>query len=170
MAEEITLRHELWDECRPWTDGLTRLWDTTQEELLQQSGALPDDSRRWEAKYINLTPLEEIAHKHLRVARQGVEPRSPISPQSWLALAQELDERGISLDEELSGLAGQVLGRVRKKGQPIETWQAALHLQMQTTLEDGKRYSLKHLVMKVIHNAAKTASYHVEKAWPREGS
>ena len=103
MLEEIVLRKKLWDACKPWTDGLTRLWDAAQEELEEEYRALSEDSRRAELEYVNVTPFEEIVHKQLKAERHSKVPRSRVSPESWLALARELDKRKCSLDKELRG-------------------------------------------------------------------
>jgi hypothetical protein len=166
LQEEFELRSALWDDCRPLTEGLTRLWDATQEELMQQFHMLPEESRRIERTFVNLTSFQEIVHKHLRTERRGANPRSRITLSSWSALARELDQNNIELEAELSPLGKKLLCSLRKKGKRINTWQEALNPKLRTVLDNGKMCVLPALVMKTLHNAEKTASYHIQKIWP----
>jgi hypothetical protein len=166
LQEEFELRSALWDDCRPLTEGLTRLWDATQEELMQQFHMLREESRRIERTFVNLTSFQQIVYRHLRIERRGAKPRSRITPSSWSALALELDQNNIALEAELSPLGKKLLSSLRKKGKRINTWQEALNPALRTVLDNGKMCVLPALVMQTLHNAEKTASYHIQKIWP----
>src|SRR5207244_2997977 len=65
LIETINVRRQLWDECRPWTEGLATLFDVSQEELFLQDRLLPQDGRRAEANFMSLTDLEKTACQYI---------------------------------------------------------------------------------------------------------
>jgi hypothetical protein len=168
LLDAIKKRQELWDKCCPWTEGLARLFDAAQEELLFQYGELGDDGRRAESQILHLSSFQRIAYKHLHVLKSGELSSRNLGEARWLALLSELDEAELDPDCELQGKAKSVLIAVRRKGKPIEKWEQCYHSNVRVSLEDGKLYTLKREVMHAIHNAAKTAEYQLRKVWRQE--
>ena len=78
---------------------------------------------------------------------------------------RELDHNGVRLDEELSRQALEVLRSVRKKGAAVTTWEEGYLSKATTSLEDGEVYTLKRMVMRAVHNAAKNAAPQFERIW-----
>jgi hypothetical protein len=70
---------------------------------------------------------------------------------------RQLDETGVNLDAELSGLPQQVIAVLRRKGKKLSTWQEACQPNLRVITEDGKYHSLRSLVKKAVHNAARSA-------------
>lgn len=165
FLENIKHRQELWDDCYPWTEGLAMLFDAVQQELLRQIRALGGDGRRAESRFLQLSPFQRIAYKHLCGLKSDKVPSRNLGEVRWSLLLDELDDSGLLLDQELNGRPRSVLMALRKKGKAIETWRQCYHSQATATLENGKRYRLKREVTHAIHNAAKVAAYHLAKVW-----
>jgi hypothetical protein len=165
LMDSIELRQELWDKCRPWTEGLAALFDASQEELFCQSGALSEDGRRAELKLVSLSDFERIAYKHLLDMRQGKVNSRNLGEDAWLVLLRELDKQKVDLEAELRGKAKRVLAAVRRKGHKIESWERCYDANLRASLDDRKMYGLRRQITHSIHNAAKKAAYQLAKIW-----
>jgi hypothetical protein len=165
LMETIKLRQELWDVCRPWTEGLARMFDAAQEEVLCQNATLPTDGRQAAARFVSLSEFERVSYMHLVDMRQrNINSRS--SEQSvWGVLFRELDKRQVPLDRVLLGKAKQVLDAARRKGHRVHTWEECYTSKVSVSLNDGKTYSLRREVTHALHNAAKKATYQLSKVW-----
>jgi hypothetical protein len=164
LIDTIKLRQDMWEECRPWTEGLATLFDVSQEELFLQSDALTQDGRRAEATFSSLSELEKIAYRYLAEIGRQNSGRS-LGDGLWKMLLCELDEKDVLLDLELKGKAKQVLNAVRKRGHQIHTWNQCYDFKLRASLEDGRIYSLRREVTHALHNAAKKAAYQLSKIW-----
>jgi hypothetical protein len=169
FPDAVRRRQALWDDGYPWTEGLAQMFDATQEELFSQLEALGGDARRAEARFIRLSSLQKIAHKHLVSIQSGDIADQTTGSNRWLSLLRELDAEGISLDHELQGKAREVLVTLRRKGSKIATWEECYNSKATVTLDDGKRYRLRREVTRLIHNAVKKAVYHLGKIWRQKG-
>jgi hypothetical protein len=165
MVDIINLRRKLWEKCYPFTEGLSRLFDATQEELFCQSEGLSEDGRRAEAEFASLTPFQKIAHNHLiDIRRKGVSSRN-LGRDAWLELLRELDAHKVTLENELHGKARHVLEEARRNSYEIRLWEHCYDPKVRVSLDDGKIYSLRREVTHAIHNVAKKAQYHLGKVW-----
>jgi len=164
MTDTIKLREELWDLCRPWTEGLATLFDATQEEIFSQDAALPRDGRQAAERFVSLSEFERISYTHLVDMRRNGASRS-FGKTIWVALFRELDKRKVALDDALLGKAKLVLATARQKGYPLQTWEECCTSAVFVSLVDGKRYSLRREMTHALHNAAKKASHHLGKVW-----
>ncbi|MDQ1453383.1 MAG: hypothetical protein QOK38_3249 [Acidobacteriaceae bacterium] len=162
--QTINERLQLWDDCRPWTEGLAVLFDAVQEELFFQHNALGDDGRRAESKFVQLSALQRIVHKHLRDMVSGSTSRK-LEEVQWMALFRQLDEAQIPLTNALSGRAREVLMALKKKGITINTWVECYTTKATVILDDGARYSLRREVTHAMQNAADAASLQFSKIW-----
>jgi len=165
FTDAIQRRQSLWDNGYPWTEGLARIFDAAQEELLSQLAALGEDGQRAEARFVQLSPLQKLAHKHLVSVRSGDVADRTTGSNRWLPFLRELDVAGISIDRELQGKAREVLMALRRKGSKIATWEECYDTEASVILDNGKRYRLRREVTHAIHNAAKLAAYHLGKIW-----
>ncbi len=146
---------ERWDRCSTWTEPLGWMFDAVQEELMAQRDALPAEGRHAEILFPHLPPFDQIVHKHfvsLRPARQG---SVGLGKEGWLALTRDLDENGVKLDYMLTQTAQQVLASIRKKRIKIASWETAYLSPASTSLEDGKRRSIRRELTLFVHNEAK---------------
>jgi hypothetical protein len=159
-SAELEMRRELWDRCRPWTEGLTKLFDAVQGEVEQQYEQLPPDARRARREYENISIFRRLSYIHLLDMRNGATTKRPprFCETDWISLMRDLDEHGVSLDQEASGQCGRLIEVLRKKGKTISTWQEAFQPNLRATLEDGKSRLLKPLLTKLIQNAARSAA------------
>jgi hypothetical protein len=162
ISEDIALRQELWDKCRPWTDSLATMFDVSQEEILFQLAELPEDARRAEAIFLTLTELEKIAYKHLIIVGGQRTARS-LGETAWKNLFRELDGEKLSLDSELTGRSKEVLSASRKRKAPIATWSQCYDADSFVSIGLGRTSTLKREVMHFLHNAAKKAAYQISK-------
>lgn len=165
LARTIVLRQRLWDKGFPWTEGIARLFDCAQEEIMYQHALLTEEARLAEGIFVKLSELEQIAHRHLVTLKPNRSGARNFSRDHWLALLRELDQSEVLLDDALEGKAKEVLVEVRRKGPEISSWEACYESKARVSLEDGKIYGLKREVTHAIHNAAKTASYQLGKVW-----
>jgi hypothetical protein len=163
LMESIKLRQELWVICKPWTEGLATLFDAAQEELFAQKAALTRDGRQSQARFLSLSDFERIAYTHLVDIRERNVNSRGFGHKDWLSLFRELDKRRVALDGELSGKAGQVLDKVRRKGHQVKNWEECYATRVSISLIDGKTYSLRRELTHAVHNAAKRAAYQLEK-------
>jgi hypothetical protein len=164
ILQEIERRHQLWDSV-PWTEGLTILFDAVQAEIVAQANALPEDGRRAELEYVNLSEFQKIAYTHLRQMRQSMINQRSFSDDQWLKVARDLDQRQVRLDDALSGRSKQVLIALRKR-HTLDTWEACLTCTGRTSLETSNgTFGLRREVRRAIHNAASSASSRLEKVW-----
>jgi hypothetical protein len=168
LPERIKERQELWDKCCPWTEGLARLFDATQEELLFQFGELGDDGRRAEKSISRLTTFQRIAYMHMRFRSGTGKSKRNLGDDGWLTLLRALDEAQLRPSEELSGRPRDLLATAGKKGHAIDKWEPFYHSKTRVTLDDGKIYSIKREVMHAIHNACKSAEDQLKKVWSSE--
>lgn len=165
MLESIKMRQKLWEKCYPFTEGLSRLFDASQEELFCQNEGLQEAGRRAEAEFASLTTFQKIAHNHLIDIRQkGVSSRN-LGRGAWLELLRELDYHKVPLENELHGRARQVLEEARRNSREIRLWEHCYDPNVRVSLDDGNMYSLRREVTHAIHNAAKKAHYHLGKVW-----
>ena len=160
----VKARQLLWDQCCPWTEGLSRLFDSTQEELNFQYSLLAEDAKRMESAFVKLSPFEKIAHEYLVDMRKGIATRN-LTESEWLKVLDALDKNGISLEAELMESPRQVLEAVRRRGQPIASWKDCYGYTARLFMDDGRNRSLRREVTHAIHNAAKKASYKLAKVW-----
>jgi hypothetical protein len=165
LIETIRLRRELWEKCRPWTEGLGTLFDATQEELFFQSAALPEDGRRAESRFMSLSEFERIVFAHLVDMRQGCTNSRSFGHQAWMALLSDLDKKKIFLDDELRGQSKQVLDEIRRNRHEVVTWTQAYDGKLSCSLEDGRTYTLRREVTHALQNVAKKATYKLAKVW-----
>jgi hypothetical protein len=163
-ANMLQQRLRIWDGSRPWTEGLSRLFDATQEEIIYQHALLSEERRFSETlDFKLLPPLESICHKHLIQLRDGSVNSRNLSSDQWLKLLGDLDRGGLSPDKELGGKAREVLTAVRRKGHKVSTWVQCYESKARVSLEDGKSYALRREVTHALHNAAKRAKYCFDK-------
>jgi hypothetical protein len=160
-------RQELWDECRPWTEGMAMLFDAAQEELFFQFNELGSAGRQAELELAKLTPFQTIAYSHMNFSKGKKTPSGGIGDDGWLALLRDLDKAQLNLKEELSGKAKLVLAAARKKGHLIDKWEVIYRSKVRVSLDDGKQYALKREVMHAIHNACRAAEDRLAKIWPK---
>jgi hypothetical protein len=165
LLHSIKKRQELWDNCYPWTEGLARLFDAAQEELLFQFDELGEDARRADRLMSQLSPFQRIAYQHLCVLKSGEVASRNLGDERWLALLGELDDARVDLDRELQGNARRILVALRKKGHSIVKWKDCYRSKTRVSLENGKLYTLKREVTHAIHNASKAAEYQLSKVW-----
>ncbi len=162
ITEDIKLRHELWDKCRPWTDGLATMFDVSRQELIFQVESLPEDGQRAESVFLSLTELESMAYQHIvgigrhRTARK-------LSEEAWKNLFRELDDKNISPKSALTGRAKEIWGLIRKKGHEVDTWSQCYDRKLRVSLDSGKTYALRREVTHFLHNAAKNAKSQLAK-------
>ena len=67
----MDLREQIWHLCAPWSDGLSNLFGSVQEELLSQWRALPPDSLAYEVT----TKGRPLSLKRIVVKRSGPKPK-----------------------------------------------------------------------------------------------
>src|ERR1700730_4400174 len=108
----VTKRQALWENCNPWTTGLSQLFDSTQEELLFQQSSLTEDAKRVESAFLKLSPFERIAHEHLVDMRRGTATNRNLRESDWMAVLDALGRSGIAMEAELSGVSKRILGAV----------------------------------------------------------
>jgi hypothetical protein len=161
--EHINERQELWDVCRPWTEGLARLYDAIRGELNFQGQCLSEDARRADLKFTELSSFQKIAYMHLAKARQGRQSRN-FGDACWTALLQDLDQEGVPLTA-LDGTAQKVRVALLERGHRLHTWIHCYSYRAAVTLEDGKPYNLRKEVTKSIQNAAKAAEGRIGRIW-----
>jgi hypothetical protein len=142
LMDAIQRRQALWDSGYAWTEGLARMFDAAQEELLSQLAGLGEDGRRAEARFLQLSPLQKLAHKHVVSVRSGDVADPSKASNRWLAFLRDLDAAGISIDRELQGNAREVLMALRRKGSKIATWEECYDTKASVILDNGKRYRL----------------------------
>ncbi len=163
--DAVRLREAAWDAALPWMEGLSRLFDATQEELLYQMDSLGSDARMAEALYVQLPLFQRIAHKHLAaVNRHGADTARP-GKEVWTALLHELNASGLCPDQALEGTARAVLMALRRKQKPVRTWAECYASSGVVTLEDGKARTLRREMMHAAHNAAKKVEYQLRNTW-----
>ena len=165
LLDTIKMRQTLWEKNYPWTEGLARLFDATQEELLYQNEVLSRDGRRAEAQFVSLSAFEKIAHKHLIDIRQKDVRSRNLGHGAWLELLRGLDAQKIPLDGQLRNKAKNVLDEVRRNGHKVHLWEDCYSAKLRASLDDGKIYNLRREVTHAIHNAAKKAQYQLSKIW-----
>ena len=168
LENAIQSRQQLWIQFRPWTDGLARLFDAVQEELLFQHDALGEDGKRAEAALVRLSPFEKIVHRYLLELRSANVKRSRLGDGQWLPLLRELDGNEIALNAHLPDKPLKVARSMRQKGIALNTWEEAYISKGRTLLEDDKIHSILRAVTHAIHNAAKNASIRLERVWAKE--
>src|SRR5262249_12070846 len=155
LLDTIKMRQTLWEKNYPWTEGLARLFDATQEELLYQNEVLSRDGRRAEAQFVSLSAFEKIAHKHLIDIRQKDVRSRNLGHGAWLELLRGLDAQKIPLDGQLRNKAKNVLDEVRRNGHKVHLWEDCYSAKLRASLDDGKIYNLRREVTHAIHNAAR---------------
>jgi hypothetical protein len=168
LPDAIDRRLRLWDGYHPWTEGLARMFDAAQGEILSQYDALGSDARRAEADFLNLSRLHQIAYKHLMTLRSGAVAKETMARDRWLPLLRELDSTAILLDRELQGNARETLMHLRKKGVQIRTWEECYASTAMVVIGNQKARTLRREVTHFIHNAAKKAAYQLGKIWNHE--
>jgi len=168
IFEAAERRVASWDAAQPWTEGLARLFDSAQEEIIQQYEALGADGRQAEARLGDLSQFHRIAYKHLMSLSSGEIAHGIASEDRWPTLLRELDEAGIKPDQELRGIAKDVLTAMRRKGVAIVTWKDCYSSTSKATLEDGKNRTLRRETTHAIQNAAAKAASQLAKIWSRE--
>lgn len=161
----IERRLAFWNNCKPWTEGLARLFDAAQEELFYQSDAFGIDARREGAGFLKISKFEEIAYKHLEPLRDGEIATAGATKDRWLPLLAELDEKGIVPEHSLEGIARKCWVAVRQKGVAVATWKECYASTARIMLEDGKNRTLRREVTLAIHNAARNAANQLSKIW-----
>ena len=163
--ESIRERQEMWDRCYPWTEGLAMLFDAAKGEIVFQFNALGDDGRQAESEFLQLSDFQRIAYKHLRAMRSINDGPRKLSALEWGALFRDLDDSGLRLDNELLGTARNVLMAVRQKGVRVDKWVQCFDSPARVVIGSGSPRTLKREVMHAVHNAAKVATYQLEKVW-----
>jgi hypothetical protein len=167
FPKAIERRISAWHANEPWTEGLARLFDAAQEEVLFQYEELQNEGRLAESELVNLTALQRIAHRHL-IAEGPKDPSiAPTAREKWNLLLGHLDEAGVVLDQELKGNAKNTLVALRQKGRSISTWSDCYSSRSRVQLNDGKPHTLRREVMRFLHNAGKQAEYQLAKVWSR---
>jgi hypothetical protein len=169
FVQIVEKRQTLWENCNPWTVGLSQLFDSTQEELNFQWSSLAEDGKRVESAFIKLSPFEIIAHQHLVDMRRGTAASRNLGESDWLAVLDALDRSGIAIEAELTNAPKKVLGAVRRKGHQVTTWKQCYQSKRRVIMDNGKTYSLRREVMHAVHNAAKKAAYQLAKIWNLKG-
>jgi hypothetical protein len=91
FEDAVRRRQALWDKGYPWSEGLAKMFDAAQEELFFQLNVIGEDARRAEARFIKLSPLQQVAHKHLVSVRSGDVVDQNTGSDRWLPLLRELD-------------------------------------------------------------------------------
>jgi hypothetical protein len=71
VPDWIPIRKNLWDLCRPWTEGLTALFGCVQDEVFSHWMALSPDGLAWEAKCKN----ERTNYRSVAVPKQAKDIR-----------------------------------------------------------------------------------------------
>jgi hypothetical protein len=66
ITDWIPIRKKLWSICRPWTEGLTTLFECVQDELFSQWAALPSDGKAWDLKWKS----EQLEYESVAVPEQ----------------------------------------------------------------------------------------------------
>jgi hypothetical protein len=165
FVEHIEMRQELWDSSCPWTEGLARLFDVSQEELFFQARGLTEDGQRAELAFTKLSSFQRIAYRHVKNLRRGKAQSRNFGRDGWLAVLRELDQEKVCLDAQLDDKAKKVRNILLKKGHKIDSWEQCYNQRATASLEDGKVYSLKREVTHSIHNAAKAAAAQLGKVW-----
>jgi hypothetical protein len=161
----VHLRQKVWDRCAAWTEGLSKMFDAVQGEILYQRELLPEDFRRAEAIYVKLSLFQRIVHKHFVNFRTGGNGSRNLGAEGWMPLLRELDQEQIPLDTALTGNARKALMAVRRKGRLIDSWVQCYESNTSIFLEDAKSHTLKREVTHAIHNAAKRADNQLRKVW-----
>lgn len=164
LVEHIKERQKLWDVCRPWTEGLARLFDVTQEELEFQYDELPEEGRREASKFVDLSPLERIVYRHLRELHGATKSRR-YGDDCWIALTQELDRENIPLDE-LDPTARNLRLSLQRKHHQIDGWEQCLNDKAIASLEDGPAIKMKRATTHFLCNVLGAAEKKLGKRPP----
>ena len=154
LPQMLQDRKLLWAKSQPWVEGLSRLFDSMQEELSFQLEQLGLEGTRADAALAELSPFEKIAFKCLSEPRSPQRGRSRHGHELLLALVRELDQKSIGLYAELTDLAVQQLRSLRKKGHVLTNWEQAYLSQARTSLENAKTYSILRTVTHAIRNVS----------------
>ena len=165
FPEIVKKRQLLWEECSPWTKGLSQLFDCAQAELEFQYSLLTEDAKRVESAFVKLSAFEKIAHEYLIDMRQSTATSRNLAESDWLKIMDALDKNGIAIETELTDSPRQILEAVRRRGHQITTWRECYQFRSRVSMDDGKSHSLRREVTHAIHNAAKRASYRLAKVW-----
>jgi hypothetical protein len=165
FPEIVKKRQLIWEECIPWTKGLSQLFDCAQAELEFQYSLLAEDAKRVESAFVKLSTFEKIAHEYLINMRQSTASSRNLVESDWLKIMDALDKNGISVEAELTDSPRKVLVAVRLRGHQITTWRECYQFRSRLSMDDGKSHSLRRAVTHAIHNAAKRASYQLAKVW-----
>jgi len=165
LLEVIERRQRTWDDARPWSEGLATLYEVTLQEVMDQFYALGEDAREAERQFVHLSVFQRIAYTHLVSFAHGDIVAEANAKDRWAKLLFALDEAGLEPGATLEGVARNTLMAARKKGQKVQTWQECYATNTRVTLDDAKPRSLRHEITHAIHNAAKTANYHMSKVW-----
>jgi hypothetical protein len=165
LSDVIQLRQAEWDAALPWPEGLSRLFDAVQEEVMYQLNSLGTDGHIAEGIYLNLPKFHRIAHKHLTAVDRFDVPTPQALDEVWIPLLEELDTSGISPDQALEGVPRDVLMSLRRQQKDARTWAECYASSAAVMLEDNKPRTLRREMMHALHNAAKKAEYQLGKIW-----
>ena len=113
--QSVERRLARWEACHPWTEGLARLFDSAQEEVVRQFGSLSIDGHNAESVMLELSIFERIAYKHLVSLKNRAPMMASPAGDAWPLLVTELDKQQVPLEENLDPKAMATLSRMRKK-------------------------------------------------------
>ena len=166
FSKVLKRRLDLWSTSQPWVEGLCRLFDAAQEEMLFQFDQLRADSRYAESNLVTLTPLQRIARRYLSHLGERDNTVVHASPEEqWKKLLGHLDQEGIAMEVELHGVARKTLMALRRKGHKVRTWSDSYDWTKSVLLDDGTQHTLRREITKHLHNEAKKADYQMAKVW-----
>ena len=161
----IRRRQRSWDDAKPWTEGLSTLFEVTQQEVFSQFEALGEEAKEAERRFVQLSDFERISYTHLVSFAHGEVVAKGAAKDRWPKLLRALDEAGILPDDALEGVARETLMTARRKGSKSRTWEECYVSSARLTLEDGKVRTLRRELTHAIHNVAKRAHYQLGKVW-----
>jgi hypothetical protein len=159
----------LWEECSPWTKGLSQLFDSAQAELEFQYSLLTEDARRVESAFVKLSTFEKIAHEYLIEMRQSTASSRNLSESDWLKIMDALDKNGIAVEAELTDSPRHVLEAVRRRGHQITTWRECYQFRSRVFMDDGKNHTLRREVTHAIHKCCKESFLRAGQGLERKG-
>lgn len=165
LAEALARRLAKWEACLPWTEGLARLFDSAQEEVLRQFASLDADGAEAERAMRALSLFEQTAYKHLVSFKHRTPLMASPTEGTWRLLVKELDKLQVPLEANLDAKAVATLSRMRQKGSSIKSWHDCFACTARVTLDDGKSRTLRREMMHSVHNAAKNAALRLDKIW-----
>ena len=163
FGQIVKARQLIWEESNPWTEGLSRLFDSAQEELNFQHSFLAEEAKRLESAFTKLSAFEKIAHEYLADMRRSTTKSRSLGEGHWLKLFDTLDKGGIAVEDELTDAARRVLEAVRRKGHQITSWTECYQFRGGLRMDDGRTRRLRREVMRAVHNGAKKAAYQLAK-------